>query len=161
MEFLKKHYEKLVLCVVLVGLAATALWMKSAIETVQTAVPPIVNTPAPAPKNSTIKPIDLTPYSQALAQVTNPPTVVLSGDHNLFNPVTWKRRVGGEIFKVIKIGPDALGVTNIIPLYTIISLDQVEGGVFTIELQKGVDVTQSKSPRPIKAHLHLNEARTN
>ncbi len=159
MEFLKKHYEKLVLCVVLLGLAGTVLWMKSATE--KAFIPPLPPISGPTSKTATIKPVDLTPYTLALAQVTNPPSVVLSGEHNLFNPVTWKRRMGGELFKVIKIGPDALVVTNIIPLYTIISFDQVEGGVFTIGLQKGVDLTQAKAPRQIKAHLKLNEAKTN
>ena len=161
MEFLKKHYEKLVLCVVLLGLAATVLWMKSAIERVTVAVPPLPPPRESSSKTPTIKPVDLSPYTQALAQVTNPPPVVLSGEHNLFNPVTWKRRINGELFKVIKIGPDALVVTNIIPLYTIISFDQIEGGVFTIGLQKGVDLTQAKPPRQTKAHLRLNEVKTN
>ncbi len=161
MEFLKKHYEKLVLCVVLLGLAATVLWMKSAIEKVREQAPPVPQTQSPVSKSPTVKPVDLAPYSQALSQVTNPPALVLSGEHNLFNPVTWKRRFTGEIFKVLKTGSEALAVTNIIPLYTIITLDQVEGGVFTIALQKGVDLTQPKSVRAAKAHLHLNEMRTN
>ena len=39
MEFLKKHYEKIILCVVLLGLAAAAIWMRMAIDKVQDNLP--------------------------------------------------------------------------------------------------------------------------
>ena len=82
-------------------------------------------------------PLDLTADLLALAQVTNPPPVVLSGEHNLFNPVTWRRKANGELLKIFNTGPDALGITNITPLYTVIAYDHPSGngGVYIMSLQ--------------------------
>jgi hypothetical protein len=134
MQFLKRHYEKIVLCVVLLGLAGAAVWIKMEIGHVSeglAAPPPAPRKPAP------LVPIDLTADQLALAQITNPPPVVLSGLHNLFNPVTWKRSTNGEFLKILKSGPDALTITNITPLYTIVSYDHPigSGGVYDMTYQ--------------------------
>jgi hypothetical protein len=140
MEFLKKHYEKIVLCVVLLGLAAAVLWMKSALVDIRAQLPPVKI--GPPPKTAPPKPLDLSPYEQALAQITNPPPVVLSGAHNLFNPVTWKRKANGDLMKIVKTGPDALTVTNILPLYTIIAYDHPSPGspVYVMSVETNVDL---------------------
>jgi hypothetical protein len=140
MEFLKKHYEKIVLCVVLIGLAAAVLWMKNALANIKEELPPIVI--GPPPKTAPPQPLNLSEYQQALAQITNPPPVVLSGAHNLFNPVTWKRKGNGELVKIIKTGPDALIVTNIVPIYTIISYDHPSPGspVYVMMVETNVDL---------------------
>jgi hypothetical protein len=158
MEFLKKHYEKIVLCVVLLGLAAAVLWMKSAVVKVREEVPPIVI--GPPPKTAPPKPLDLTIYQEALAQITNPPAVVLSGAHNLFNPVTWKRKPNGDLMKIIKTGPDALIVTNITPLYTIISYDHpsLGGPVYVMAVETNVDLTKP-NPRKHLEHVRKDELR--
>jgi hypothetical protein len=141
MEFLKKHYEKMVLCVVLLGLAAAVLWSKSASEKVkEQAVGPVTG---PPPRTTPPPPLDLSNEQQALAQLTNPPPVVLSGDHNTFNPVTWKRKANGDLIKIIKTGPDALMVTNIVPLYTIISyIRPNEGPIYVMGIQSNADLSQ-------------------
>jgi hypothetical protein len=146
MEFLKKHYEKIVLCVVLLGLAVAVLWMKSALEKVRAELKPIVI--GPPPKTAPPPPLDLSVYQQALEQITNPPAVVLSGAHNLFNPVTWERKANGDLIKIVKTGPDALIVTNIIPLYTIIAYDHPSPGspVYVMMIETNVDL-QKPNPR--------------
>ncbi|HEV7926335.1 MAG TPA: hypothetical protein VGR14_13325 [Verrucomicrobiae bacterium] len=156
MEFLKKHYEKIVLCVVLLGLAGAVLWMKSALEKVREEL--ATTAAAPTPKTTPPTPMDLTNYQQALAQITNPPAVVLSGDHNLFNPVTWKRYGNGELKKVLKTGPDALIVTNIIPLYTIISYESTSPGtsVYLMGVETNVDL-RKPNPRKHIDHAHKGE----
>jgi hypothetical protein len=138
MEFLKKHYEKIVLCVVLLGLAGAAVWMRSAIEHVRETLAPV--NVAPPPKTEPLAPIDLKADQQALEQITNPPPVVLSGEHNLFDPVTWKRMPNGELKKITKTGPDALIVTNIIPLYTIIAYERpTDSPVYVMSWQQHAD----------------------
>jgi hypothetical protein len=132
-QFLKKHYEKIILCVVLLGLAAAAIWMGAKITEVKDETnPPITE----GGRGKTLAPLDLTADLQALAEITNPPPVILSGEHNLFNPVTWKRMNGG-LRKIIKTGPDALTVTKIDPLYTVIAFDHASGngGVYIMSLQ--------------------------
>jgi hypothetical protein len=153
MEFLKKHYEKIVLCVVLLGLAAAVVWMKSALVDIRATLPPV--TIGPPPKTAPPKPLDLSPYEQALAQITNPPPVVLSGAHNLFNPVTWKRKANGDLIKIVKTGPDALIVTNITPIYTFISYDHASPGsaVYVMSIQTNVDL---RLPNP-KKHVEYSK----
>jgi hypothetical protein len=68
---------------------------------------------------------------------------VLSGDHNLFNPVTWRRKANGDLLKILKTGPDALTISNIVPLYTIVSYDHAsDGGVYVM----GIQVHSAKRP---------------
>jgi hypothetical protein len=152
MEFLKKHYEKIVLCVVLLGLAGAAVWMSSAKERVRTQF----STPetGPPPKTTPPAPLDLSADQHALEQLTNPPPVLLSGDHNLFNPVTWKRKPNGDLMKIVKTGPDALSVTNITPLYTIISYDRpTDSPVYVMSWQQHADPRLVNSRgRPEYAH---------
>jgi hypothetical protein len=152
MEFLKKHYEKMVLCLVLLGLAGAVLWMKSAVEDAKQKAGGPVSLGAP-PRTAPPAPLDLSLGLQALAQVTNPPAVVLSGDHNLFNPVTWKRKTNSELLKVVRIGADALSVTNITPYYTIITYERSEGSFYVMGIQKEVDLNQPKSRvKHVSAH---------
>jgi hypothetical protein len=136
LQFLKKHYEKIILCVVLLSLAAAAVWMGSILKTLREEVSqPVTGSPN---KSKPIAPLDLTADLQALDQITNPPPVVLSGPHNLFNPVTWRRKANGEWLKILKTGPDALSVVNITPLYTVISYDHPSGngsGVYVFNIQ--------------------------
>jgi hypothetical protein len=168
MEFLKKHYEKIVLCVVLLGLAGAAVWMSMAIDRVPANLPapPAGVTPerrgGRGPKGPagapTIAPIDMSTNEAALALATHPPAITLSGDHNLFNPVTWKRKSDGTLLKIIKTGPDALVVTNITPLYTIISFDHASGngsGVYVMATQQQSDLQHPK--RPVTEYAKKNE----
>ncbi len=144
MEFLKKHYEKIVLCVVLLGLAGSAVWMRSGIERVKTRLAGPEG--GPPPRTAPPPPIDLSVEQQALARITNPPPLVLSGEHNTFDPVTWKRKPNGDLLKILKTGPDALIVTNIVPLYTIITYDHpMEGSVYVMGVQREVDLQQPNS----------------
>jgi hypothetical protein len=157
MEFLKKHYEKILLCLVLLGLAAAAVWMRTAIDAMQSGVDTSTNAvptgagPRRGPRGGPSRPaaeapkaMDLSEDLQALAQITNPPAVILSGTHNLFNPVTWKRKANGDLFKVLKSGPDALSIVNITPLYTVISYDRAtgDGGFYVLGAQQHVDAQQ-------------------
>jgi len=159
MDFLKKHYEKIVLCVILLGLAAAVLWMRSSLEKVKEEV----NVPPPKPpaKTAPPAPMDLKPYEAALAQVTNPPPVVLSGAHNLFNPVTWKRKYTGELIKIILTGADALGVTNIIPLYTIITYERPTEDSYYIGIQRDVDLHMANLPRMQRSYFRKDEKKKN
>lgn len=125
MQFLKKHYEKIILCVVLLGLAAAAVWMSNKISETKAGTEGASEI---APNNKPWVHPDFSNDYKMLAQLTNPPPVVLSGDHNLFNPVTWRRKPNGELLKILKTGADALVVQNIIPLYEEIKFDHASGG---------------------------------
>jgi hypothetical protein len=134
-QFLKKHYEKIILCVVLLGLAVAAIWMGKKITAMnEEASQPMAE---PAGAHSPVAPMDLSADMALLSQVTNPPPVVLSGDHNLFNSVTWRRKPNGDLLKILKTGPDALTITNIVPLYTEVGYDHPtgNGAIYVMSLQ--------------------------
>jgi hypothetical protein len=140
MEFLKRHYEKIVLCIVLLGLAGAAVWTKGAIDKVQNNTAPL---PEPPRRGGvSLKPLDLSTDMLALAQVTNPPAILLSGEHNLFNPVTWKRKSDNTLLKILTNGAAALTVSNITKLYTVIAFDHASGqgsGVYVMTYQQHSD----------------------
>jgi hypothetical protein len=150
MQFLKKHYEKIILCLVLLGLASAAILMGERISELNKEVS---GTISEAPhKAKPLVPLDLAADLLALAQVTNPPPVVLSGDHNLFNPVTWKKKPNGELLKILHTGADALAISNIAPLYTVIAYDHSTGtaGIYVVTVQ-------TNSGRKIIEHPKLKE----
>ena len=121
MRFLKKHFEKLILSAVLAGLGAVAFWLYVAVEEVKKEPPIRYGPPA---KVTPMTNLDLSALSAALANMTNAPALELSGEHNLFNPVTWKRKANGDLVKMTRQGAAALTVTEIRPLYFTISLDK-------------------------------------
>ena len=162
MQFLKRHYEKIVLCVVLLGLAGAAIWIK--VEIAQVSIG-LAAPPSQPRKSAPLAPIDLSTDQLALAQITNPPPVVLSGAHNLFNPVTWKRNTNGELMKILKSGPDALTVTNITPLYTIVAYDHPigSGGIYVMTYQLQANLSHpghkttefAKQDEKVKSGLYI------
>ena len=126
MEFLKAHYEKIVLSVVLVGLAAAAALMpiRVAKERQNEEQRQIDLLP---PKVKPLEPIDLTTNATAISRLETPAKLKLSGEHNVFNPVRWQKRPDGGVLKGTDAGINALEVTNIHPLRLRLSFDQVTG----------------------------------
>jgi len=129
MEFLKKHYEKILLSLVLLCLAVAAAWLPTKIrQEKEDLQKTIVN--LPKPKEMT--PVDLTTNDTALKRLQNPPTVELSGAHNLFNPVTWKIKPDGSFIKIVQEGVGALTVSKIQPLYLELSFERVTASGYWI-----------------------------
>jgi hypothetical protein len=131
MDFLKKHYEKVLLGVVLLGLAVGAAllpWMISGErKTLQDLADDVRKRP--------VKPLPELGASPEWQQATNllqraalPMSLDLSTDNRLFNPVQWQKMPDGRLIKITQgneIGVNAVVVTKITPLYTIISLESV------------------------------------
>jgi hypothetical protein len=124
MQFLKRHFEKIILSAVLVGLGAAAFWLFEAVTEAKRQKGP--NFEKPPPNKAWVGP-DLAPLRNTIHSLKEAPDFTLSGDHNLFNPVTWKVSRDGRLFKQLKEGPDALSVTDIRPLEYTIRLDKQAG----------------------------------
>lgn len=127
MDFIKKNWEKVLLGVVLVGLAVAVAFLpikisgeKAALEeTRQTILNPQVK---PLPE------VDLTVAETSLKRATAPLNLDFGTGHRLFNPVLWQKTSDGGKIKVQsgrEVGPDAVVITKTSPLYTIITLDNV------------------------------------
>jgi len=126
MQFLKSHYEKIILSIVLVGLAALAALMPMRVaqererqdareaEITKRAV-------------KEYQPLDLSSNATVLGRLEQPSRLRLSGDHNLFNPVRWQKRADGGVIKMSDAGANALEVVEIRPLKLSLSFDEVSG----------------------------------
>src|SRR6478609_1882823 len=101
MEFLKKHYEKILLSLVLLCLAVAAAWLPTKIRQEKEELQKTIFN---LPKPRELQPVDLSTNESALKRLQNPPTVELSGAHNLFNPVTWKVKADGSFIKIVQEG---------------------------------------------------------
>jgi hypothetical protein len=124
MDFLKKHYEKLILGLVLLGLAGAAAFLPIKISSektdLQTAKDKVLN-----PKVLPLTNLDMTAADAAVKLMATPQLINFSEPNKLFNPMPWQKTPDGRLIPGTKVGPTALTVTNIVPLYLRLTLDQV------------------------------------
>ena len=125
MQFLKNHYEKILLSVVLLGLAGAALWLPFAIDQAKKDLAVLTNT---LPPKKALKPVNLATNEATLERIKNPATLQLGAPHLVFNPVIWKQALADQkLTKIESSNPaDALKLNRTIPLQLIIALDQVK-----------------------------------
>src|SRR5437660_436943 len=109
MDFLKKHYEKVLLGLVLVGLAVAVAFIPFKVASerqelkdkqsslIPRKVPPLTN-------------VDLTVSETALKRVAAPVVLDFAAPNRLFNPVPWQKSAGGQLLKYddSHIGPKAV-----------------------------------------------------
>jgi hypothetical protein len=130
MDFLKKHYEKILLGVILLGLVVTAVLLPfmimsdhDALEAERTSI--ISRAPKP------LEPLDLTAESNAIQRLQSPYNLNFETTNKLFNPMQWQRTVNGSLIKLASGDESrAVVVTQITPLYLLITLHSVETNEF-------------------------------
>ncbi|MBI2946339.1 MAG: hypothetical protein HYY23_01750 [Verrucomicrobia bacterium] len=129
MSSIKKHYEKVLLSIVLLGLAVAAAALPLQVSHVrqfldETVTREVRRDPKP------FKPLDdyLKTNETVLHQFSGPVEFNFSTPHNVFNPVTWRKRPDGRLEKILigTEGPTALVVTNIDELRLVIQFDKAE-----------------------------------
>jgi hypothetical protein len=155
MEFLKKHYEKIILGVVLLGLAVAVAFIPFKVASERESLRSKRESLIPR----SVKPLtnlDLSLPEAALKRVTTPVVLDFTTVHRLFNPVPWQKGADGHLIKFddTHIGPKAVVVTKLSPLYMIISLDSVNisdsGPRYVISVQK--EAAAQPSQRVKKGH---------
>lgn len=118
MQFLLRHYEKIVLSVVLVALVVAAVMLTMTAQKERARMREgIKEISEQRSKGMTIP--ARTRYTNSLAVATNPPTLDLGNPHLLFNPVLWKARPDGRLLANkdgATIGVGAVAVRAIRPL---------------------------------------------
>lgn len=150
MDFVKKHYEKLVLSVVLLGLAGAAAYLPFKVSAEKDKMqarkdellPPSVK---PMPR------VNLTTNEAVIQRLTQPVHFKLEGNHNLFNPVRWQQKPDGGLIKVQtgrETGAGALVITRIEPLKLIITFDDVVGSNDNVRYKVSVTKQTDKNARP-------------
>jgi hypothetical protein len=129
MQFLKKHYEKIILCIVLLALAVAAVMLSIRVSAVKRSLDKAGKTIESYPEVP-LKAVDLTVFQNSLTVHTNPSPVAMTNRHLLFNPVRWYKNPDGSIIKAAtgtEIGIGALQCVSIRPLKRIITLDSATG----------------------------------
>ena len=161
MDFLKKHYEKIILGVVLLGLAVAVAFIPFKVASERESL----RTKREGLIPRSVKPLtnlDLTLPEAALKRGTTPTVLDFTTSHRLFNPMPWQKAADGHLIKFddTHIGPKAVVVTKLSPLYLIISLDSVSvsdtGPRYVISVQKEAAIQPAQ--RVKKGHYcKLNE----
>lgn len=148
MEFIKKHYEKIILSVVLVGLIGVlvGMWFVIMADKQRTEE----NTRHVIGKAQALQPLDMLRQDAALERLKHPPVLDFSETNKLFNPVQWMKDPGGKLIKIStsrQYGPGAAVVTKITPLYFVIKLDSVETNLSTPHYK--ISVEHQAAPYPV------------
>jgi hypothetical protein len=149
MEYVKKHYEKVALVAVLLGVAGLAFWLASQVESVKADLDEKLRVQTAIKQNS-LPPADLTNATVAMSKVTPAFELELSGEHRTFNPGTWMK-VGG-VLKPVGAKGHLLSLVRINPLNLSITFTGVAGAAEPIRYQFLVERVFEKVPakrRPI------------
>jgi len=127
MDFVKKNYEKILLAVVLLGLAGALVFLPLMIANDQQKVRDMTVIVL-HPKVKPLPELDLGRQTNVVARSQAPYKLDFSTTNKLFNPLQWQKRPDGTMFPVKSgiAGPEAAVITKITPLYLIISLDSIE-----------------------------------
>jgi hypothetical protein len=141
MDFLKKHYEKILLGVVLLGLVAAMAFLpflilhdRNVLVTTSSGI--IHHAVRP------LAPLDLTEQSNAIERLQLPYHLNFETTNRLFNPVEWQKGVNNQLIKIEsgnEVGPQAVRITKIVPLYFVLTLDSVETNEFGVRYVIGVE----------------------
>ena len=117
MDFLNKHYEKIILSVVLLGLAVAAVWLVFRVSDVRKSLEEVTKgyqNPRPKPLDT----LDLSTNRAVLRRLANPGRSPLEATgHSVFNPIKWVKRPDGTPVPMPETGLKALTVTGVSPLY--------------------------------------------
>ncbi len=156
---LKRHYEKALLALALLGFVGAVVYLNKMNSTENEKIADYdkdIGRRKPKPVQSA----DLTALTAALSQATNPASLNFSPPHNLFNPVKWQRRPDGSLLKVEtgrEIGPNALEIAKLSPLSLIITMEQPAGTGFNMGVtQEGH--TNALMRRKYVSYLSTNSA---
>ena len=126
MDFVKKHYEKILLSVVLLGLMGVLVFMLYLIPSDRQRLADIrlsIISHAVKP----LDPLDLTRETNVSARLQSPYKLDFSTTNKLFNPVQWQKTPDGRLIKLPSGSEvDLTVVTKITPLYLALTLDSIE-----------------------------------
>ena len=126
MDFIKKHYEKILLSIVLAGLVGALVFLPVLIAADKQRQADIANgiiNPKPTP----LPALDTTRQDSVVQRLQSPLKFDFNTDNKLFNPVDWQRGADNNLVKKNDnvVGSHAAVVTKITPLYFTLTLDAV------------------------------------
>ena len=153
MQFLKKHYEKILLGIVLAGLIGVLVFMLFYIQADKQAMDEAANGLINAPAKA-LPDLDLTTNSAAVTRLESPFNLDFEKVNKVFNPFEWQKTPDGRLIpKATSTGPQVAVVTNIAPLYLVLSLDSIStndlGARYIIGVEKQAAPTLAKQRKQL------------
>jgi hypothetical protein len=126
MDFVKKHYEKILLGFVLLGLVGALVFLPFMIASDQQKLKDM-SYGVVHPKATPLPGLDVTRETNVLERLQSPYKLDFSTTNKLFNSVPWQRTPDQRLIKNAAGNEVSLvAVTRITPLYLILTLDSVE-----------------------------------
>ncbi len=152
MDFLKKHYEKIILALVLLSLTAAVgallIYIPGEQKDLENQREVNIQKNPPA-----LPPLDTKVFDEALKRAETPYKIDLTTKHRVVNPVLWQLHANGRLTKVEsmdKIGLGALKLVNIEPLY--LTITYVTNRVNGYEIEFRDDSAARPTPRRAVVH---------
>jgi hypothetical protein len=154
MQFLKKHYEKILLGVVLAGLIGVLVFMLFYIAADKQAMEDAANgliNPAAHP----LPDLDLTAKDAAVARLQSPYVLDFETGNKVFNPFEWVKMPDNTLVrKDTKTGAQVAVVAGIAPLYLVLKLDAVMTNELGARYNISVENQAASTPAKRVAHHH-------
>ena len=99
MDFIKKNYDKIILCAVLLGVVGFLVFLPFAISSEQAALH-VVEIAVTSPSVKPLPPVDLARQTNVTQRVQSPAGFDFSNTNKLFNPIEWKKAPDGTFIPV-------------------------------------------------------------
>jgi len=148
MDFLKKHYEKVLLGLVLLGLAVAVAFLPFKIASEKQKLEDMRNQLI-HPKVKPLTNLDLALPDNVLKRVAAPALVDFSAPNRLFNPMAWQKAADGHLIRLdsTNIGPNAVTITKMVPLHLKLSFDNVTFSDSGARCVIGIEKEAALNPR--------------
>jgi len=147
MQFLKKHYEKIILSVVLLGLAVASFMLVIEVQSVREKIEQQSQARQKQQKKQ-IPPVNLAKGEEAVQRLSRPLQLTFaSAEHNLANPVAWGRDKSSNLFKITQgtgAGPNGLRIKQILPLNLVVAYEEIAGKGDDLRYKFGITKEYSK-----------------
>lgn len=162
MDFIKKNYDKIILCAVLLGVIGFLGFLPFVISGENDALLK-TKTLITNPSVKELPPVDLSLETNVALRLQSS-GFDFSDTNRLFNPLEWKRAADGMLFPV-RTGSEPAAdvvVAKIVPLYYVLSFDSVETNGITPRYVVGVERQAAMYPaqrRKQQRYVSLDDSR--
>jgi hypothetical protein len=83
--------------------------------------------------------LNLTNENEAFRRLQSSYKLDFESTNKLFNPVEWQKKPDGTFIKASQLGPEVCTISNITPLYLVLTLDSVETNELGVRYVIGVE----------------------
>lgn len=157
MEFIKKNYEKILLGLVLAGLIGVLIFMFFYIAA-DTEARRAYSEAVIHHKAKPLPDLDLSAETNAMLRLEAAYVLDFEKTNKLFNTMEWQKTADGTLIKISngnEVGPNAVVVTKIEPLYLKLTFDSVMTNELGARYQVYVEQQADKNPYKRRPQQHF------